>query len=155
MDAAEAVIWTSSAADPNSDRIALIAGTDGQDIFLSIWDGTSWDSPVTAPSGLSHSQRQGVAIAFESKSGQVVAAYAADALNLVYQTWTAGAGWSGELTGPSLGEHIDTLTLDADPNTDTVMLSIVEHDDVVSFLVWNGTSFGSPNTFEVAAGTTA
>ena len=93
-------------------------------------------------------------MAFESTSGQAIAAYATNASEIRYQTWTSGGGWSGELTGPDIGSnHIDTITLDSDPLSDSVMLSLVDGAKIVSFVEWDGSSFGTPSVLETDAGT--
>ena len=56
-----------------------------------------------------------MAVAWESTTGQALAAYATGADAVRYRTWNGT--WSGEQTdGPDVGHHTDALTLDADPN---------------------------------------
>ena len=146
------VRWTSVAADPASDRIVLAVGTDVAETWFSVWDGGGWGTPQQG-SDQSHRDRQSVAAAFESQSGQAIVAYSVDGFDEVrYQTWSSGGGWSGELVGPSFASEVDALTLDADPFSDEVMLSVVESGRDVSFTLWDGSSFGTPEVLETNAG---
>jgi len=148
------VRWTELASDPNSDRIAMVAATDFNTAWLCVWDGNAWQPSVLAANNTLHSDRQNIAVAFESNSGEAIAAYTRFGQNEVrYQRWTPAGGWSGELVGPALSTHPDSFTLDPDPNSDAIMLSVVNLGRDVDFIVWNGDSFGSPNTLEVDAGT--
>ena len=55
--------WLVTATDYTSDRIALATMTSAGEIWLSVWDGTAWDTPVLAETGthghdLSESRRR-------------------------------------------------------------------------------------------------
>jgi uncharacterized protein YjlB len=145
--------WTTLASDPGSDRIALGVNSDNSEVWFAVWNGSSWEASVEAASATPHADRQAVAVAFESGSGQALAAYAGTADQVLYQTWSAGSGWSGELLGPDLGDHPDSLTLDADPNSDTVMLSVVDQSKNVTFAAWDGASWATVSQQETDAGT--
>ena len=49
-----------------------------------------------------------------------------------YRTWTSGGGWSGELPGPGIGEVPNSMTFDAEPEADGLM---VDHK-VFAGLFW-------------------
>ena len=145
--------FTALAADPNSDRIAFGANTENRYVWLSTWDGASWAAPVMASSNAPHSDRQGVAVAFESSSGEAIAAYATGNKKVRYRTWNASGGWSNAAFGPDLGSHPDALTLDADPLSDTVMLSVVDMQKDVTFAAWDGAGWTVQAELETNAGT--
>ncbi|MCP3983242.1 MAG: DUF4347 domain-containing protein, partial [bacterium] len=147
------VVWTSIASDPTTDRIVLGVGTESKETWVAVWDGSAWQAPQAAASNSPHSDRQAVAVAFESGSGQAIAAYTTSSHQIAYQTWNSGGGWSGELVGPDLGDHADALTLDADPSSNTVMLSVVDQAKSVCFVAWDGSSWGTPSQQEADAGT--
>ncbi|MGB5619636.1 MAG: DUF4347 domain-containing protein, partial [Desulfobacterales bacterium] len=147
-------VWTAVAADPNSDRIVLGVVTESKDAWLASWDGSAWDTPILATNDSPHSDRQAVAVAFESGSGKALAAYATSANQVAYRTWSSGGGWSVELpTGQDLGSHPDSLTLDADSTSNTIMLSVVDQQKEVTFATWNGTAWVSQTELETDAGT--
>lgn len=145
-------VWTSIAADPNSDQIALVVETKKAEIWLTVWNGTSWEASVQAADA-GQNNRQQVAVAFESTTGDAIAAYSTGDDEIRYQTWTSSGGWSGELIGPDLGASACSLTLDSDPYSDTVMLSLVASGSDVMFLAWDGSSWGAPSVLETDGGT--
>jgi hypothetical protein len=146
--------WTAIAADPNSDRIALAVATEFNTAWLTVWDGSSWDTAVLASNNTLHTDRQNVAVTFEASSGEAIAAYTRFSDRaILYQTWAPGAGWSGELRGPTFTTHPDSITLDSDPNSDAVMLSVLEQNRQVGFSLWDGSTFGAIQSLGANAGT--
>ena len=146
--------WTQLAADPNSDRVAVAVGTDFSVAWASVWNGGAWEPSERLSNSTLQIDRLNVAVAFESTSGELVAAYTRWNQDEVrYQRWTAGGGWSGELVAPSHSSQPQALTLDADPNSDTIVLSVVEQNRQVSFAKWDGDGFGTPEVLEADAGT--
>ncbi len=149
------VISIAVAADPTSDRIVLGAVTEDNETWLAAWDGGSWDPSVLATSDSPHTDRLGVAVAFESTSGEALAAYATTADEVRFRTWSTGGGWSGESVGPDIGAQPNVLTLDADPESDSIMLSVVADDRDIWFAHWDGGSFVSATELETDATTNA
>jgi hypothetical protein len=147
------VRWTTIAADPNSDQIVFAGETRDDNVWLSSWDGTSWQPSVLASTDSSDASQASIAVAFESVSGRAIATYATTDSELRYRSWQSGAGWGNEQIGPDLGDRISSLTLDADPTSNKVMLSLVEVGRGIDFVVWSGSDWGAPNPLETDAGT--
>ncbi len=140
--------FTDLAADPNTDRIALGVSTDDHEGWAAVWNGASWDTPETLSNNLSHKDRQNVAVAFESQSGNAIAAYAHDSSAVSFSEWDSGSGWSGRQTGAALPHHMDSLTLDADPHSDSIMLSTLLSGKDVAFVHWDGDGWGTATVQE-------
>jgi hypothetical protein len=146
-------------ADPMSDRIAVgvLTSSDGSNssIWLSLWTGTAFEAAeLLTDAQVSNMNYPNVAIAFESSSGDALAVYAADGstTNVHYRTWTQASGWSGELVGPSLGANPNSMTLDGNPSSDEIMLSAQNGDQVLNYVLWDGTAWGAPAEMESNTG---
>ena len=101
--------WLVSATDYTSDRIALAAMSDIGEVWLSVWDGTTWEAPVLAETGSTGTVYPNLAVAFESTTGDALAVYGEGTQNAFrYRTWDAASGWSAEQVGleGELGESL-------------------------------------------------
>ena len=132
------------ASDPGSDRIALAVVTDSSELWISVWNGTSWSSQVAATTSAAITTAPVVGLAFEHNSGDLLAAYGKSGSNSVfYRTWTSGGGWSGETTGPNVGGVPNTVVLYADSNSDRIMLGTHDNQSDINFTEWTGTAWNS------------
>jgi hypothetical protein len=140
------VRWITLASDPNSDRV--VAGTLRTELLgsaatFAVWDGASWGAAVNTASLLTNTNDRSVAVGFEADSGAALAVYA-DTGNVVrYRTWSAGGGWSSQLSGPNLGANPSTLSLTADPFTDQIMLAANDATRDLNLVLWNGSVWGA------------
>lgn len=139
------------AADPNSDRIALGVISHLSETWFMVWDGSAWGSELVATTTSNSTTTLNVAVAFESQSGELLAAYG-EAGAFRYRTWSSGSGWSAQQTGPDLGGGASpqTMTLSADPFSDQIMLAIHESNNHLSLANWTGTSWGTLDELETA-----
>ena len=140
--------WATLASDPTSDRVALGVLTYNANVWLAIWDGGAWQAPVLATTAASTATAPAVAVAFESTTGHALATYTEGASYVRYRSWTAAAGWSGEGVGTYVGNIPQSVMLDADPNTDDIMLSIVDDGADVNFARWNGAGWSERTELE-------
>jgi hypothetical protein len=150
---------TAVASDASSNRIAIVAQTSTNNVWAAVWDGSTWSGQTvlttTAPSLTDRPITAGVA--FESKSGDLLVAYSKDSgPNVYYQTWTSGSGWSGELTGPSMGgtDKPYITKLYADPYTNTIMMGVQDSGSDLNFVAWNGSGWGTVTQLDGATGET-
>jgi uncharacterized repeat protein (TIGR01451 family) len=150
-DATGTARWMTLAADPNSDRIALGVLTTDQDAWLCVWDGSAWDVPETATNSMTGTTYPGIAVAFEGLVGEALATYG-EASQVRYRTWAEGTGWSGELQVVSFGETPNSMTLDAAPNSDQIMLSVQGASGSLNCVRWDGSSWGAPTELESNTG---
>ena len=146
--------WTTLASDPNSNRIGLGVLTEDQDAWFAVWDGATWNASDKLSATLDTNDRgyPNIAIAFESQSGELLTTYGIEDTFIRYRTWTTGSGWSGELTGPDLTEKPTSMTLDSDPKSNRIMLSVLDENKDVNYVLWDGTAWGTPAEQEVDTG---
>ena len=150
--AAGVVKWTTLAADPNSDRLALGVLTSANSIWFNVWDGSAWTSEVIGTLSSPTTVAPTVAVAFESESGNLLATYAESATQVRYRTWSSGSGWSSQAVGPNLFNTPNSMTLSADPKSDAVMLSVQDDANDLHFIEWDGSSWGADNQVETNTG---
>ncbi|MFH1312628.1 MAG: right-handed parallel beta-helix repeat-containing protein [Candidatus Eisenbacteria bacterium] len=151
FDASGNARWTTLAADPRSDRIALGVLTPNQDVWLCVWDDSTWGTPQTATNSATGTGYPGVAVAFEGLSGEGVAVYG-EGSQVQYRTWSEGAGWSGDLLAAVLGGSPNSMTLDAVPGSDRLMLSVQDGNSDLNYVHWDGGIWGAPDELEVNTG---
>ncbi len=73
--------------------------------------------------------------------------------DLRYQTWSSGGGWSGELkTADKFGDALNSMTLSADPFSNEIMLALQDDGSDLNFVLWNGSSLGTPGEQEIDTG---
>ncbi|HVP57933.1 MAG TPA: hypothetical protein VMU02_07520 [bacterium] len=136
------VNWTLLASDPTTNRIVLGVLTTNKDVWVSVWDGTSWEAPVLATNSTVDPNWPNVAVAFEGQSGQALLAYA-EAASVRYRTWASGTGWSPEGTAANIGAAANTMTLDTAPGKDAIMLGVHDNSRHVSYTLWDGAAWGA------------
>ena len=146
--------WTMMDSDPNSDRIVLGVLTEAEDAYFAVWDGNTWAAGdrLSATSDTNDRTYPNISVAFETDSGQALIAYGAEDSVVRYRTWTDGSGWSGELAGPDLGNKPTSMTLSSDPTSDRIMLSALDEGKSVSYVQWDGSSWGTPDQQEINTG---
>ncbi len=138
------VRWTVLGPDPSSDRIALGVLTRGGDVWLGMWNGAVWDSPIEASTGTAGEIFPAVAVAFEGSSGEALATYGEGANEVRYRTWTQAGGWSGEVNGPDLGHHPNSMVLFGRASGNDIMLGVQDDDQDLSYVHWTGSGWSSP-----------
>jgi hypothetical protein len=144
--------WATLASDPRSDRLVIGVLSTDQDVWFSVWNGSAWETAVAATNNGSGNTFPNVAVAFEAVSGEALATYG-ESGSVRYRTWGSGV-WSGELTAPSIGDPSNSMTLDADPISDGIMLSIQDDGQDLSYILWSGSSWGPVNGLEGTSGET-
>ena len=132
------------ASDAGSNRIALAVVTDSSEIWISVWNGSSWTSQVAATTTAAITTAPIVGLAFEHNSGDLLAAYGKSGSdNVFYRTWTSGGGWSSELTGPNIVAVPNSVVLNADPNSDRIMLGTHDASKDVNYTEWTGSAWNA------------
>jgi len=125
-------------AKPGSNEIVLIVDGPSSNYAL-VWDGSSWGNAqaLRSSSGdtdinVAHEQQAGDALIVYGKSGSSEAHY---------RTWTTG--WGAEQTTSMTGFDGNSLTLDADPLTDSMMLCVQGQDSDLGCAARDGSAWGS------------
>jgi len=145
------------ASDLKSNRLALAAKDDHDQVWMSVWDGSAWGSEVIATtSGVTlPDDHPTMALAFESQSGELLAAYGkATGPNVYFRNWDATNGWSAEGTGPTLGgtDVPNIVKLYADPYSNGVMMGVQDNALDLSFTLWDGSAWGTPTVLDSNTG---
>jgi type III secretion system FlhB-like substrate exporter len=145
--------------DPGSDRLALAAKNAANQLWLHVWDGSVWDAGLVATtSGVTLTDHHPtMALAFESQSGELLAAYGKSAgPNVFFRTWSAATGWSAEQTGPSMGgtDIPYVVKLYADPYSNEIMLVVQDNGADLHTSLWGGGSWGAVSTMDSSTGFT-
>ena len=150
--------WTALGSDPTTDRLVLGVLTSGgtaADVWLSVWDGSSWEGSTLAETTATGSTFPGVAVAFESQSGEALAVYGQNGQSAVrYRTWSDATGWLDEQSGPGIGGTPNSMTLDSDPSSNGIMLSVQDSNNDLNYLLWDGAAWGTPDELETETGET-
>jgi uncharacterized repeat protein (TIGR01451 family) len=149
--------WTTLGSDPNSNRIVLGVVSSGSDPWLSLWNGSTWDTSVLA-SALDSSPTTvapNIAVAFESVSGQAMAVCGASDSKMVYRTWDSGTGWSTASTHPIVSDgNTNSMMLYSDPISDRLMHVVQDSGQDINYILWDGSSWGAATELETASGET-
>ncbi len=124
-----------AASDPGGNRIAVGVITDGSDAWCCIWNGSSWSAGNVVETDLNTRDAPTLAVAFESQSGDLVAAYSQNNFaGVKYVTWSPTTStWSAEADAIPLGADANSLILQPDLNTNEIML--VAQDDNLDLVV--------------------
>ncbi len=145
------VRWLTLAANPLSNHIALGVLTADSDIWLAIWNGSSWHTPELATNTANGMTFPAVGVAFESTSGNALACYG-EATKVQYNVWQSGSGWSVAATAANTGANPNTVLLKSDPASDEIMLSVQDDANDLNLSLWNGSIWGTPVELETETG---
>ncbi len=106
------VRFTTLASDPTSDRIAVGVLSANNEVWFSVWDGSTWGSSITATTTAATNAAPAMAVAFESSNSQLLAVWGISGNNAVqYNTWSAAGGWGTAAAGPNVGAVPNALRL--------------------------------------------
>jgi hypothetical protein len=151
-----------TAADANSNRIGLgvmsmVGNSSNVRETFARWSGSAkwsdsvWDA-VTQITGNQTFSGTTVSVAFESKSGDLLAAYIGGGNSPGLITLPSNAAtWSSAITGPNMGNGsiIGAIRLFADPATDHIMLGVQATSGKLTYADWDGqalTTLGNPGS---------
>lgn len=150
--------WTVLASDPNSNRIVLGVESNGKDAWMNVWNGSAWGTAqLGIQDGVNDNNNLGIAVAFESQSGEALAIYQRDlnATELQYRTWSSGSGWSAGTDFGAFGNHeTRAITLSSNPYSDQIQLMVNDDDKDLRSALWSGSAFAAPILLESDTNTT-
>ncbi|MCI0365431.1 MAG: hypothetical protein L0219_16310 [Phycisphaerales bacterium] len=135
--------WTRLASDFVSDEIIMVTLDQANDINITVWNGSSWGTPIQIESDTAYTDRRAMDVAYECDGNEALVAYDDDTNTLKYRTWN-GAGWSAELPGPTGGDaplfNPQTVT---GLVTGQIFVTYCTDNKEIRTAVWDGSSFGS------------
>jgi hypothetical protein len=139
-------VWVKLAADPCSNQMIFAASDDQSDLRLVVWNGSSWGTPLVVETSLPGVDRRDFDVEYESSGGRALAVWGRISQSYCYYRVWNGAAWSGESTGPGLGGVVSFVQLKADPLTNHIFVDILNKNDGIQSMLWNGSTIGSPAT---------
>ena len=129
------------ASKRGSDQIGLIGGDDtNNDVNAWIWDGTAWGSFTEITAAAQSPNREEVAIAWETNSGDLlaVAALLSDIVSKEYTT-----SWGSAVTFTFVENNLQRLTLKPNPVGDDMVIGMGEDGDQLETAYWTGSAWAN------------
>jgi hypothetical protein len=149
--------WVKLAAKPNSNEIAMITADADGDVYGNIWDGSQWLSAkkLALETSASYTSTECVAVEYirtGTNAGKAMFAWGAGTggYDLESRTWDGSANsWDSEYSAVDLGMQIRWLGLNADPNSNKLVLTATGYSSshYAKVVIWSGTSWGTPQSF--------
>ncbi len=138
-----AVNWVQTAAGVTRDEYVLGTVDANNNAYAQIYSAStsSWGNVVLLSSGLTGAAYRGVAVAYESTSGDAMAVSCSNGTNLVYRTWN-GSSWSATSTiVTSSLNNCNFVELASDPASDEIILVTRDTGTQYEAMVWDGTTW--------------
>ncbi len=136
------------AESPTRDEKIVVGVTSGSTVNGQMWDGNAWSALSINPLGsVSESYWWGFDVAYEQQSGDAVLVWNDNGQSagnkLRYSVWN-GSSWTAPASitdyGGSEPQH---MHLEADPNSDEMVLVVNDGNADDYALVWNGSNWGN------------
>ena len=141
-------------ADPNSDRLVLGVHNGNNGVWLSLWNGSSWETSatITATTVTGTNTKPVMWVAFERKSGNALAAYRKSG-GVSYRI-LKGARWSSEQTVPGYSLTPSSISLSSDTGSNKIMLLMQDEGGNLHGTLWDGDSetWGTVTELETKTG---
>ena len=138
-------VWIRMASKPGSDEIIVATLDKGLNVTAAVWDGSAWGNSINLEGAATSSTKNGIAIAYESSSGDAMVAWSDGAVTKggpQYRFWD-GSAWGAEVTAPETGDEPLFLELGSDPSSDKIVMGSMCFFDNVNVNVWDGTAYGT------------
>ncbi|MBC7699727.1 DUF4347 domain-containing protein, partial [Aquabacterium sp.] len=142
--------WLTLATDATSNRIAMgLTSSSATQTFtsFSVWNqggSQTWGNRTAVAIQNTTTNAPTVAVAYESKSGDLLAVYGNTSVSTQYRTLGSTGVWSAVQTGPNASGSIGALRLSSDPTTNSVMLGMQTTGGRLSFSDWTGAAWTTP-----------
>lgn len=135
--------WVQTAAAVNRDEYAMITLDSANDSFAQIYSAStsSWANSVLMSPVVASAAYRGIAIGYESNSGDAMAVSCTNSPNPVYRTWN-GSAWSATSTIPVTSiNNCNFLEIASDPASDEMILVVRDTGTQYEAFVWNGSAW--------------
>lgn len=135
--------WVQTAAGITRDEYALITLDSASDSFVQIYSAStsSWGNQVLMSNSVVSPAYRGVAVRYESVSGDLMAVSCTNSPDPVYRVWD-GTSWSAATSIPvSSLNNCNFVELAADPASDELILVVRDTGSQYEALVWNGSAW--------------
>ena len=135
--------WVRTAAAVSRNEYAMVTLDASDDAYAQIYSAStsSWGNQSLLSSVVTSAAYRGVAVGYESLSGDVMAISCSNGPNPVYRIWN-GSSWSAtsSITVSSLN-NCNFLELASDPASDEIILVVRDTGTQYEALVWNGSAW--------------
>lgn len=139
-----ALRWVRLIEKPSSPELILMTLDSASDLYAQVWNGSSWSMVTLLESTVESPSYQSFDGAYEQQSGHAVLVWAErDSNTPEYVIWN-GSSFSSEAAAKSAGStDLYWLKLAADPQSDTMLLGILDGGRDLNVQVWNGSGFST------------
>lgn len=145
--------WVRTAAGVGRDEYVLVTLDQSNSSYAQIYNATAtaWGNRILLASAVANITRRGIAVGYESVSGDAMVVSCDATKNPVYRIWN-GATWSATSTiTSSLVNVCNHLEITSDPVSDEMILVIRDSGAAIGnnyeALVWNGSAWGNSRVF--------
>ncbi|WP_321419992.1 VWA domain-containing protein [uncultured Methanomethylovorans sp.] len=129
-------------------EIVMVTGDSSNHVNVQIWNGVSWGSVRELSNNLESNAKRGFDLNYEQVSGDAVAVYMNRSISNIPQykiwdgsSWSSASATASKITGPG---KVGWVRLEANPNSDEMVLATLDSSNYIRTQVWNGNSWGSP-----------
>jgi hypothetical protein len=137
------IYWTDLKSDPMSNHLVLGVQTSSGNVWLNVWDGSSWRTPQDTGAIAGATNHPRMSVAFEGLTSRALSVYSDGGKTIRYRTWTKAGGWTSQQSdGPSVGgSSPSTMSLDTKLKSNDIMLTTQDSSSNLYCILWNGSSF--------------
>jgi hypothetical protein len=135
--------WVHMASDPAGNKVIMGTCDVNKDIYLTVWNGASWGTPLLAESNTPDANSREFDIAFEKGGTEALALWGRSSQSkFFYRTWS-GSAWSTEQTGPNMADVVKLVQAIPGLVPGQVLVSILNRtlSGQVEGFLWNGSAF--------------
>ena len=143
------VNWVRTAAGINRDEYTLVTMDQSNASYAQIYSASTsaWGSKVLVSSVVADVTRRGIAVGYESLSGDAMVVSCNNNANPVYRKWN-GSSWSAttSITAMTSTGNCNYLELASDPISNEMILVMRDASTQYEAVIWNGTTWGNQHT---------
>jgi len=151
------VRWVVMDSNPNSDEVVLVTLDDARDIRAQVWNGSSWDNPVTITNESIDTNTTDIYqcfdVVYEQQSGDAIVVWSDNDSYVHSLTWN-GSMWGSEqdLYNFDYNHSVYWIEMASDTNSDNIILGMENFDYDIYANMWDGDSWDSwvPVTYNCA-----
>ncbi|MBU4032971.1 MAG: integrin alpha, partial [Candidatus Thermoplasmatota archaeon] len=131
------IYWIDASSDPASDEIAVMVTDSNSDIAGVIWDGASLSNELLLETTVTTTGFPCHDVEHEQQSGEAMFVWGAGT-NMESRQWT-GSAWNAEITAVAIGGSPVSLSLQADPLSNKLVVASTDSGDYLNTARWDGT----------------
>lgn len=144
--------WAVIRRCPIRQEVTIACSTQGWNAVAAVQTGSTWGSLLTASNDLGTLDQRPFYFAYEQSTGNgMIVARSGNSATLHYRTWN-GSVWSADnsITSPLTGSPT-FIKMIPKPGSAEIMLYVIDSNNSIAAMVWNGTSWGNKVTLEASA----